>query len=150
MAASVTILAIVIALHLLAFVFAIGAERRRSTVALPPSIFLSPPCSFCFWKFNDIVFFFFVKAEVVPDQYDERTFCKYGTDASSLYGLAAFVLLLISHLVVNGVTKCLCFGKGLVGGSTTCAIFFFIFSWSVFYLVVFSSSIIIVSNFDGC
>lgn len=87
---------------------------------------------------------------MVPDQYDERTFCKYGTDASSLYGLAAFVLLLISHLVVNGVTKCLCFGKGLVGGSTTCAIFFFIFSWSVFYLVVFSSSIIIVSNFDGC
>ncbi|XP_021749417.1 uncharacterized protein LOC110715156 [Chenopodium quinoa] len=102
MAVSVIILVIVIALHLLAFVFAVGAERRRST------------------------------AEVVPDQYDEHTYCKYGTDASTLYGVAAIFLLLISHLVVNGVTKCLCFGKGLVGGSTTCAIFFFIFSWVTF------------------
>lgn len=102
MGVSVSILAIVIALHLIAFVFAVGAERRRST------------------------------AELVPDQYDERTFCKYGSDASTLYGLAAFVLLLISHLIVHGVTKCLCFGKGLLGGSTTCAIFFFIFSWVTF------------------
>ncbi|XP_057530464.1 uncharacterized protein LOC130808920 [Amaranthus tricolor] len=103
MAVSVSIFAIVIALHLIAFVFAVGAERRRST------------------------------AQVVPDQYDERTYCKYDSDASTLYGLAAFGLLLISHLLINGVTKCFCFGKGLVnGGSTTWAIFFFIFSWVTF------------------
>ncbi|KAL2904791.1 hypothetical protein RDABS01_003501 [Bienertia sinuspersici] len=97
MAASIAILAIIIALHLIAFVFAVGAERRRST------------------------------AEVVPDQYDERTFCKYDSDASTLYGVAALLLLLVSHLVVNGATKCLCFGKGLVGrvsflGAESCLI----------------------------
>jgi len=100
MAVSVAILAIIISLHLIAFVFAVGAERRRST------------------------------AKVVPDEYDERTYCVYASDASTVYGLSAFGLLLISQTVLNGVTRCLCFGKGLVTGrSTTCAIFFFILSW---------------------
>ncbi|XP_022877719.1 uncharacterized protein LOC111395798 isoform X3 [Olea europaea var. sylvestris] len=99
MAISIPVLVIVISLHLIAFVFAVGAKRRRST------------------------------ATVVPDEYDEKTYCLYGTDASTVYGLAAFGLLLISQTVVNGVTKCLCFGRGMMGGgSTTCAIFFFIFS----------------------
>ncbi|XP_021614823.2 uncharacterized protein LOC110616679 [Manihot esculenta] len=104
MALSVSILATVTSLHLIAFVLAIGAERRRS------------------------------HAKVVPDQYDERTYCVYTTDASTVYGLAAFGLLLLSQAVVNGVTRCLCFGKGLLSGSssTTCAIFFFILSWVSF------------------
>ncbi|XP_059655478.1 uncharacterized protein LOC132302588 [Cornus florida] len=103
MAVSVSILAIVTSLHLIAFVLAVGAERRRST------------------------------AKVVPDKYDERTYCVYGSDASTAYGLTAFGLLLISQTLVNGVTKCLCFGKGLMGRTyTTCAIFFFIFSWVSF------------------
>lgn len=67
---------------------------------------------------------------MVPDKYDEKTYCVYDSDASTVYGLAAFGLLLISHTVVNGVTKCLCFGKGLISGSsTTWAVFFYIFSW---------------------
>ncbi|XP_022734210.1 uncharacterized protein LOC111287808 [Durio zibethinus] len=101
MAMSVPILAIVTSLHLIAFVFAVGAERRRSF------------------------------AKVVPDQYDEKTYCVYSTDASTVYGLCAFGLLLLSQTIVNGVTRCLCFGKGLLtgGSSTTCAIFFFVFSW---------------------
>ncbi|GAA0167102.1 hypothetical protein LIER_22110 [Lithospermum erythrorhizon] len=100
MGVSIPILVIIIALDLIAFVFAVGAERRRST------------------------------ATVVPDKYDERTYCMYGSDASSVYGLAAFGLLLISQTVINGITKCLCFGKGMMGGkSTTSAIFFFVFSW---------------------
>ncbi|KAK8363595.1 hypothetical protein V6Z12_A03G173000, partial [Gossypium hirsutum] len=104
MAMSVPILAIIFALHLIAFVFAVGAERRRSF------------------------------AKVVPDQYDERTYCLYSTDASTVYGLSAFGLLLLSQVAVNGVTRCLCFGKGLVSAtsSTTCAIFFFVFSWLSF------------------
>ncbi|KAF7808843.1 Branched-chain amino acid transport system carrier protein [Senna tora] len=103
MAVSVPILAVVVSLHLIAFVLAVGAERRRST------------------------------AHVEPDEYDERTFCVYGSDASTVYGLAAFALLLVSQTVLNGVTRCLCFGKGLVTNcSTTCAIFFFIFSWITF------------------
>ncbi|CAI9779099.1 unnamed protein product [Fraxinus pennsylvanica] len=103
MGVSIPVLVIIISLHLIAFVFAVGAERRRST------------------------------ATVVPDKYDEKTYCLYGTDASTVYGLAAFGLLLISQTVVNGVTKCLCFGRGMMGGgSTSCAIFFFIFSWVCF------------------
>ncbi|KAJ7943112.1 Fiber protein Fb34 [Quillaja saponaria] len=103
MAVSVPILAIVISLNLIAFIFAVGAERRRS------------------------------KAKVVNDEYDEHTYCVYASDASTVYGLLAFGLLLISQTVVHGVTKCLCFGKGLVTGcSTTVAIFFFILSWISF------------------
>uniref|UniRef100_A0A5B7AJA2 Uncharacterized protein n=1 Tax=Davidia involucrata TaxID=16924 RepID=A0A5B7AJA2_DAVIN len=101
MAVSVSILAIITSLHLIAFVLAIGAERRRST------------------------------AKVVPDEYDERTYCVYGSDASTAYGLTAVGLLLISQAVINGVTKCLCFGKGLMRGRAW-AIFFFIFSWVSF------------------
>ncbi|KAF9677373.1 hypothetical protein SADUNF_Sadunf08G0100900 [Salix dunnii] len=104
MAASISILAVIISLNLVAFVLAIGAESRRST------------------------------AKVVADQYDERTYCVYDTDASTVYGLSAFGLLLISQMIVNGVTRCLCFGKGLVTGScsTTSAIIFFILSWLSF------------------
>lgn len=71
------------------------------------------------------------KAKVVPDKYDERTYCLYDSDASTAYGLSAFGLLLISQTVVNGVTKCFCFGKGLTTGSSLTAwtVFFYIFSW---------------------
>ncbi|WJX21336.1 hypothetical protein P8452_10784 [Trifolium repens] len=100
MAVSLTIIVLIIFLHLLAFVFAIGAERRRS------------------------------EATVQPDEYDDRTFCVYTTDASTVYGLAAFSLLLLSQTVLNAVTRCLCCGKGLVTGcSTTCAAILFTLSW---------------------
>ncbi|KAI3453059.1 hypothetical protein Pfo_009722 [Paulownia fortunei] len=103
MGVSVPILVISISLHLIAFVLAVGAERRRSA------------------------------AKVEPDEYDEKTYCAYGTDASTVYGLTAFGLLLIGQAVIHGVTKCLCFGRGMMGGSsTTCAVFFFIFSWVSF------------------
>ncbi|XP_044479907.1 uncharacterized protein LOC123215866 [Mangifera indica] len=104
MGMSVSILAVVTFLHLLAFVFAVGAERRRST------------------------------AKVVLDRSDERTYCVYSTDASTVYGLTAFGLLLLSQAVLNGVTRCLCFGKGLVRGRlyTTCAVVFFVVSWVSF------------------
>ncbi|KAL3824100.1 hypothetical protein ACJIZ3_020129 [Penstemon smallii] len=103
MGVSIPILVITISLHIIAFVLAVGAERRRST------------------------------AKVEPDQYDERTYCMYDTDASTVYGLSAFGLLLISQTLVNGVTRCLCFGKGMMGGSSTnCAVFFFTFSWVSF------------------
>ncbi|KAI3817218.1 hypothetical protein L1987_11007 [Smallanthus sonchifolius] len=103
MAVSNSVLVAVVSLHLMAFVLAIGAERRRST------------------------------AKVTPDQYDDYNYCVYASDASTAYGLSAFGLLLVSQTVVNGVTKCLCFGKGLVRGlSRTMAVFFFILSWVSF------------------
>ncbi|KAK3017019.1 hypothetical protein RJ639_006530, partial [Escallonia herrerae] len=121
MALSVSILATITSLHLIAFVLAVGAERRRSTVRTSPSPQLQG------FRFH------FLLAKVMPDEYDERTYCVYGSDASTAYGLSAFGLLLISQTVVNGVTKCLCFGRGLVSGrSATWAVLFFIFSWVIF------------------
>ncbi|KAL1568412.1 hypothetical protein AAHA92_00032 [Salvia divinorum] len=104
MGISVPILAISISLHLIAFVLSVGAERRRST------------------------------ATVKPDEYDEKTYCAYDTDASTVYGLAAFGLLLIAQALIHGVTKCFCFGRGMMGGrrSTTRAVAFFVLSWIIF------------------
>ncbi|KAF9593641.1 hypothetical protein IFM89_024458 [Coptis chinensis] len=103
MAMSISILAIVTSLSLIAFVLAIGAESRRSN------------------------------SKVVPDQYDERTYCKYTSDASTVYGLSAFGLLLLSHALVNSVTRCLCFGKGLMDGSMkVITVIFFTLSWAGF------------------
>uniref|UniRef100_A0A7N0UUU0 Uncharacterized protein n=1 Tax=Kalanchoe fedtschenkoi TaxID=63787 RepID=A0A7N0UUU0_KALFE len=100
LALSITVVVVVISFHLLAFVFAVGAEYRRNI------------------------------GKVVQDQYDEYNYCVYETDASTVYGLCAFGLLLISHTVVNGVTKCFCFGKGLTPGRfKTLAVFFYVFSW---------------------
>ncbi|KAG9450519.1 hypothetical protein H6P81_010484 [Aristolochia fimbriata] len=103
MALSLSVLAVVSALYLIAFVLAVGAERRRS--------FGKP----------------------VPDQYDDFTYCKYSTDASTVYGLSAFLAVLASHGLVTGVTKCLCFGRGLTAGpARTCAVLSFVLSWITF------------------
>lgn len=125
MAVSVTILVLLISLHLLAFVFAVGAERRRSEVTLSISHY---SYSLSAIHLSNLVPLF--QAKVVPDEYDDRTFCVYTTDASTVYGLAAFGLLLLSQAVLNGITRCFCCGKGLVSGcSTTTAVIFFILSW---------------------
>ncbi|EPS69645.1 hypothetical protein M569_05119, partial [Genlisea aurea] len=104
MGVSVPIVAIVVSFYLVAFLLAVGAERRRSTAA------------------------------VVPDEYDEKTYCSYATDASTVYGLSAFVLLAVAQALLNGVTKCFCLGRGLMGGRSakTLAIVFFAFSWASF------------------
>lgn len=155
MAVSIPVLVLVISFHLIAFVLAVGAERRRSTVnpfllssfsaqstLHLSSILLSIECvhkgasstSSGTTLLSVIIIYLFIfwvwKAKVVPDEYDERTYCVYGTDASTAYGLSAFGLLLICQTVLSCVTKCLCCGRGMMGGkSTSCAIFFFVFSW---------------------
>ncbi|KAE8773965.1 hypothetical protein D1007_53729 [Hordeum vulgare] len=44
----------------------------------------------------------------------------YDTDASTLYGVCAFFVLLLTQLLVTGVTRCLCFGPTL--SSRGCAL----------------------------
>ncbi|KAE8782642.1 hypothetical protein D1007_43905 [Hordeum vulgare] len=53
------------------------------------------------------------KGEVVSDEYDERSYCLYNIDASTVYGVCAFLVLLLAQLLVTGVTRCLCFGPAL-------------------------------------
>ncbi|WOK93381.1 hypothetical protein Cni_G02078 [Canna indica] len=104
MAAIPILVAIVLAfIYLLAFVLSIGAEMRRSI------------------------------GKVVPDEYDERTYCSYDTDASTAYGLSAFALLLLTQAVISVATRCLCCGRGLTaGGSRTCAVASFFIFWISF------------------
>uniref|UniRef100_A0A1D1YGC8 Fiber protein Fb34 n=1 Tax=Anthurium amnicola TaxID=1678845 RepID=A0A1D1YGC8_9ARAE len=102
MAVSILVVAAVSFLHFLAFVFAIGAEMRRNT------------------------------GKVMKDEYDERTYCGYGSGASTTYGLAAAVLLIVSHAVLNAVTRCLCCGRGLAGGPRRRAICSFLLAWLTF------------------
>jgi hypothetical protein len=69
---------------------------------------------------------------VVPDEYDERSYCLYDTDASTVYGVCAFFVLLLAQLLVTGVTRCLCFGPAL--SSRGCAVAAFAVSWCAFLL----------------
>ncbi|XP_008782312.1 uncharacterized protein LOC103701871 [Phoenix dactylifera] len=103
MGISIAVVAVILFLDLFAFVLAVGAEMRRST------------------------------GRVVPDEYDERTYCQYDSDASTAYGLGAFGMLLLSQAVVSGVTRCLCFGRGLTPGRTrACAVASFVLFWFSF------------------
>lgn len=104
----VALVAAVCFLHILAFVLAVGAERRRST------------------------------GRVVPDMYDEYTYCSYNSDASTAYGLAAFGLLLLSQTLLSTVTKCFCFrsrhpaAAANPGGGRSSAICCVVFFWLSF------------------
>ncbi|ONK66648.1 uncharacterized protein A4U43_C06F10530 [Asparagus officinalis] len=105
MAVSLPVVASVCFLQVMAFVLAIGAEKRRST------------------------------GKVRADEYDERTYCVYDTDASTVYGLSAFALVMLSQALVNAITRCLCCRRGISGGGPgACAITAFVLSWLSFFL----------------
>lgn len=98
--ASIALAAFLTFLNLFAFLLAVGAESRRST------------------------------GKVVPDEYDERSYCIYDTDASTVYGVAAFFVLLLAQVLVTGVTRCLCIGPVL--SSRGCTVTAFVLSWLTF------------------
>lgn len=57
-------------------------------------------------------------------------YCKYDSDVSSSYAVAAFVFLAIAQVTVMGLTKCLCFdGEHKPGSTKSCAIVSFILLW---------------------
>ncbi|KAH0674352.1 hypothetical protein KY284_025439 [Solanum tuberosum] len=94
---------LVIVLSLIAFGFAIAAERRRSTGILH----------------DDIV--------------TNRTYCVYTSDVATGYGVGAFLFLLSGEALLMGVTKCMCFGRPLSPGSNRAwTIIYFVSSWLTF------------------
>ncbi|KAL5230917.1 hypothetical protein ABZP36_029693 [Zizania latifolia] len=98
--ASLAIVSLLAFFIFFAFLLAVGAERRRST------------------------------GKVVPDEYDLRSYCLYDTDASTVYGVAAFFVLLLAQALVSTVTRCLCLGPAL--SSRGCAVTAFVLSWITF------------------
>lgn len=94
---------LVIVLSLVAFGFAIAAERRRST------------------------------GTFVEDKNTNRTYCVYSSDVATGYGVGSFLFLLSSESLLMGVTKCMCFGRPLApGGNRAWAIIYFVSSWMTF------------------
>jgi hypothetical protein len=130
--ASVALCAFLTFLNLFAFLLAVGAERRRSTVRGP---FLSLPSlrSLCISSAPTLRASLrsscWMQGKVVPDEYDERSYCLYDTDASTVYGVSAFFVLLLQQAIVTAATRCLCFGPVL--SSRGCAVTAFVLSWCV-------------------
>ncbi|KAA8529161.1 hypothetical protein F0562_034040 [Nyssa sinensis] len=94
---------LVVILCLVAFGFAIAAERRRST------------------------------GTIHKDDNSNGTYCVYNSDVATGYGVGAFLFLLSSESLLMGVTKCMCFGRPLApGGNRAWTIIYFVSSWVTF------------------
>ncbi|GAV68960.1 DUF1218 domain-containing protein [Cephalotus follicularis] len=95
---------LVVLLSLVAFGFAIAAERRRST------------------------------GHIVTDPSNPNaTYCVYNLDVATGYGVGSFLFLLSSESLLMGVTKCMCFGRPLApGGDRAWSIIYFASSWVTF------------------
>ncbi|GLT91808.1 hypothetical protein SLE2022_096800 [Rubroshorea leprosula] len=96
---------LVVVLSLVAFGFAIAAERRRSI------------------------------GTIVKDDSSNATYCVYNSDVATGYGVGAFLFLLSSESLLMGVTKCMCFGRPLApGGNRAWSIIYFVSSWVTFLI----------------
>ncbi|XP_020229120.1 uncharacterized protein LOC109810142 [Cajanus cajan] len=94
---------LVIVLSLVAFGFAIAAERRRSVGTM-------------------------IKIEGTNE-----TYCSYSSDVATGYGVGAFLFLLSGESLLMGVTRCMCFGRPLTpGGNRAWSIIYFLSSWVTF------------------
>ncbi|CAL0315328.1 unnamed protein product [Lupinus luteus] len=95
---------LVVVLSLVAFVFAIAAERRTTF------------------------------GTMFKDEIKNETYCVYNSDVASGYGVGAFLFLLASESLLMGVTKCMCFGRSPLtpGANRAWAIIYFISSWVCF------------------
>ncbi|XP_043696106.1 uncharacterized protein LOC122646590 [Telopea speciosissima] len=99
---------LVVVLSLVAFGFAIAAERRRSKWTLLP---------------------------VVDKGTVNMTYCAYDSDVATGYGVGSFLFLLSSESLLMGVTKCMCFGRPLApGGNRAWSIIYFGSSWVTFLI----------------
>ncbi|KAG2664127.1 hypothetical protein I3760_16G064900 [Carya illinoinensis] len=94
---------LVVVLCLVAFGFAIAAERRRSV------------------------------GHIEKDPRTDSSYCVYNSDVATGYGVGAFLFLLSGESLLMGVTKCMCFGRPLApGGNRAWSIIYFVSSWLTF------------------
>ncbi|KAJ7943161.1 Fiber protein Fb34 [Quillaja saponaria] len=94
---------LVVVLSLVAFGFAVAAERQRSV------------------------------GTMFRDERTNETYCIYNSDVATGYGVGSFLFLLSSESLLMGVTKCMCFGRPLTpGGNRAWSIIYFASSWVTF------------------
>ncbi|KAE8668236.1 putative Clavata3/esr-related 43 [Hibiscus syriacus] len=110
---------LVVVLSLVAFGFAIAAERRRSVRSVGFQ--------------SEFLLGFAWMGTVVKDNISNATYCVYNSDVATGYGVGAFLFLLSGESLLMGVTKCMCFGRPLVPGSDRAwSIIYFVLSWLTF------------------
>eukprot|EP00252_Welwitschia_mirabilis_P024624 TRINITY_DN735_c0_g1_i2.p1 TRINITY_DN735_c0_g1~~TRINITY_DN735_c0_g1_i2.p1 ORF type:complete len:105 (+),score=3.72 TRINITY_DN735_c0_g1_i2:202-516(+) len=98
---STLVLLILALFDLVAFGFAIAAERRRS-----------------------------IGKVVRYDNPPGSSYCVYNSDIATGYGVGAFLFLFVAQCLLMGVTRCLCGGSSLTpGGARAKAIIYFLSSW---------------------
>ncbi|XP_015899090.3 uncharacterized protein LOC107432456 [Ziziphus jujuba] len=103
--ASKLLMITVLIFDIIAFGLAVGAEQRRST------------------------------ARIVQDSDANYNYCVYDSDISTGLGVGALLFLLVSQVLIMGVSRCFCCGKPLSpGGSRAWAVILFITCW-VFFLI---------------
>ncbi|PPE00579.1 hypothetical protein GOBAR_DD02401 [Gossypium barbadense] len=113
---------LVVVLSLVAFGFAIAAERRRSVKF---GLLIGLCLGFKVWGH--------FHGTVVKDDITNSTYCVYNSDAATGYGVGAFLFLLSGESLLMGVTKCMCFGRPLAPGSDRAwSIIYFVSSWLTF------------------
>ncbi|OWM67987.1 hypothetical protein CDL15_Pgr017555 [Punica granatum] len=101
--ASTLVYILVVVLSLVAFGFAVAAERRRSV------------------------------GTIREDVQRNATYCVYDSDVATGYGVGGFLFLLSSESLLMVVTKCMCFGRPLSpGGNRAWSIIYFVSSWATF------------------
>ncbi|CAM8988660.1 unnamed protein product [Rhodiola kirilowii] len=92
-------------INVVAFGLAVAAERRKST------------------------------AKIAMDNDQNFNYCVYDSDIATGFGVGAFLLLLLTQIIVMIASRCFCCGKALIpGGSRAWAVVFFIFSWIAFII----------------
>ncbi|XP_031474845.1 uncharacterized protein LOC116247038 [Nymphaea colorata] len=103
--ASILVIVTVILLDVIALGLAAAAEQRRS------------------------------HAQIVSDPTGSYTYCAYGSDIATGYGVGALLVLLGSQALVMASSSCFCCGKGLrPSGARACAMILFITCWITFII----------------
>ncbi|KAG0553408.1 hypothetical protein M758_12G010000 [Ceratodon purpureus] len=115
--------------YIIAFGLAIAAEEHRAQATVT-YVSLNSSGGNVSWVFD-----YQNKTILSNGTYSGYYYCKYDSDISSSYAVAAFTFLAIAQVIVMGLTKCLCFdGEHRVGSTKSCAIVSYILLWLCFMI----------------
>lgn len=126
--ASIILVVVVFVLDALAFVLAIGAEKRRNTVRALERVDAymcrrhrrrrrrSRSIICCVLTIEEVCVDWMMQAAYVNVDQNARPYCVYGSDAATGYGIGALVLLAAGQAMIMVATRCFCCGRALSPG----------------------------------